>query len=268
MRAVLSSSALRPLCLALLATPSLLLSQTASPTVKTYDGGTRQTLESIFIPPVARAPFSLTLETEWSRPMSGGGTYTLVNKRQIMRDSAGRIYQERWMLAPKNGKMQSEMDFIQISNPADHTLYNCQIDIKRCFLIPYTGSTADTYQLAIHPSGALSDNSGYHQHEDLGHSNLSGIDTIGYREVTTLNPGVFGNDQPMITTREFWYSPQLGINLLSKLDSPQSGKQTFTARDISTSEPEAHFFALPEGFTVQDQRTPDQRAPDQHPSTP
>src|SRR5271170_154506 len=125
MQAVLSSSALRPLCIALLATPTLLLSQSASPTVKTYDGGTRQTLESIFIPPIAHAPFSLTLETEWSRPMSGGGTYTLVNKRQIMRDSAGRIYQERWMLAPKNGKMKSEMDFIQISNPADHTLYNC-----------------------------------------------------------------------------------------------------------------------------------------------
>jgi hypothetical protein len=152
--------------------------------------------------------------------------------------------------------MKSEMDFIQISNPADHTLYNCQIDIKRCFLVPYTGSVTTNYQPAIHPSAALADNAGYQQHEDLGHNNLSGIDTIGYREITTLNPGVFGNDQPMITTREFWYSPQLGINILSTLDSPQAGKQTFTARDSSTSEPEAHFFALPEGFTVQDQRTP------------
>ena len=31
------------------------------------DGGTQQTLESIFIPPLANAPFSLTLETEWTR---------------------------------------------------------------------------------------------------------------------------------------------------------------------------------------------------------
>ncbi|MBB5343896.1 hypothetical protein [Tunturibacter empetritectus] len=252
-------SVIRPFCftLALLATSTLLLSQTPPPAVKTYDGGTRQTLESIFIPPMTNAPFSLTLETEWTRPMgANGGTYTLVNKRRIMRDRTGRIYQERWLLVPKNGKMESVMDFIQISNPADHTLYNCQIDIKRCFLIPYTGSVTTTYQPAIHPSGALADNAGYQQHEDLGHNNVAGIDTIGYREITTLNPGVFGNDQPMITTREFWYSPQLGINILSKLDTPQSGKQTFTARDLSTSEPEAHFFALPEGFTVQDQRTP------------
>jgi hypothetical protein len=259
MRAVLLSSARRQLflTLGLLALSAPLTSQTAPPTtVKTYDGGTRQTLESIFIPPMAHAPFSLTLETEWARPMGGGGTYTLANKRRIMRDSTGRIYQERWMLVPKNGKMESVMDFIQISDPANHTLYNCQIDIKRCFLIPYTGSVTTTYQPAIHPSAALADNAGYQQHEDLGHNNVSGIDAVGYREVTTLNPGVYGNDQPMITTREFWYSPQLGINLLSKLDSPQSGKQTFTARELSTTEPEAHFFALPEGFTVQDQRPP------------
>ena len=249
-------TALLSLTIALLVSPTRLLAQAAPPTVKTYDGGTRQTLESIFIPPMAHAPFSLTLETEWSRPMGSGGTYTLVNKRRIMRDGTGRIYQERWLLVPKNGKMESVMDFIQISNPADHTLYNCQIDIKRCFLVLYTGSVTTTYQPAIHPSAALADNAGYQQHEDLGHNNLSGIDTIGYREITTLNPGVFGNDQPMITTREFWYSPQLGINILSTLDTPQAGKQTFTAREVSTSEPEAHFFALPEGFTVQDQRAP------------
>jgi hypothetical protein len=249
-----SSLRLLWLTLVLLTTRTTLFSQTAPTTVKTYDGGTRQTLESIFIPPLAHAPFSLTLETEWSRPLDGGGTYTLVNKRQIMRDSTGRIYQERWLLVPRNGKMQSVMDFIQISNPSDHTLYNCQIDIKRCFVVAYTGSITSNYKPAIHPSGALSDNTGYHQHEDLGHNNLSGIDTIGCREITTLNPGVFGNDQPMITTREFWYSPQLGINILSKLDSPQAGRQTFTARDISTSEPEAHFFLVPEGFTVEDQR--------------
>jgi hypothetical protein len=263
MRALLASSALHPFCLAiaLFASCTPLISQTTQPTVKTYDGGTRQTLESIFIPPLAHAPFSLTLETEWTRPMTGGGTYTLVNKRQIMRDGTGRIYQERWLLVPKNGKMQSVMDFIQISNPTDHTLYNCQIDIKKCFVVAYTGSVTSTYQPAIHPSGALSDNTGYHQHEDLGRNNLSGIDIIGYREITTLNPGVFGNDQPMITTREFWYSAQLGINILSKLDSPQSGKQTFTAKDLSTSEPEARFFALPEGFTVEDQRKPDAGLP-------
>ncbi len=240
----------------LFASSTCLLSQAPSPAVRTYDGGTRQMLESIFIPPMTHAPFSLTLETEWTRPFgSSNGTYTLVNKRRIMRDGAGRIYQERWLLVPKNGKMSSEMDFIQISNPAEHTLYNCQIDIKQCFLLSYTGSTSASYQPAIQPSGALPNNSGYHQHEDLGHNDVAGVDTIGYRETTTLNPGVFGNDQPMVTTREFWFSPQLGLNLISKLNSPQSGRQLFTATDLSTSEPDPKFFTLPDGFTVVDQHS-------------
>ena len=76
-------------------------------------------------------------------------------------------------------------------------------------------------------------------------SSLVGFDTVGYRETTTLNPGVFGNDQPMVTTREFWYSPQLGINLISKVDSPQAGKQTFTVTVISAAEPDPQLFTIP-----------------------
>lgn len=70
------------------------------------DGGVTYTrgeelLESIYVPNLTNAPFSLTLATEWSRPMQNGGTYTIVNSRPIRRDSAGRIYMERWLLSPR-----------------------------------------------------------------------------------------------------------------------------------------------------------------------
>ena len=170
--------------------------------VQTYDGGTRQTLESIFIPALAHAPFSLTLETEWTRTMANGGTYTVANKRQIMRDSAGRIYQERWWLVPKGGKMESKMNFIQISDPATHTLYNCETATKHCYLQEYRGSTAANYQPAVGRSGVLADGSGYATHEDLGGNTIAGFDTVGYRDTTTLNPGTYGNDQPMVSMRD------------------------------------------------------------------
>jgi hypothetical protein len=238
---------------------TLLAAQTATGAVTTSDGGTREVLESIFIPPLPHAPFSLTLETEWKRPLANNGSYTLANKRQIMRDSAGRIYQERWALVPKNGKVQSEMDYIQIADPTDHTLYNCEISAKKCYLLTYAGSTTTVYKQAVKASGPLPDGNGYHNHEDLGHDNIAGLDCVGYRETTTVNPGVFGNDQPAITVREFWYSQQLGINLLSKLDSSQIGKQVFTVRDLNTSEPDSQPFKLPEGFAVIDQRTTQSR---------
>ena len=110
--------------------------------------------------------------------------------------------------------------------------------------------------LSIRPligaSGPLPDGDGFRQHEDLGLSSAGGLDTHGYRETTTINTGAMGNDQPMVTTREFWYSPQLAINLISVVDAPQTGKQVLTAKDLSVSEPDLSYFAVPEDYKIVD----------------
>ncbi len=59
-----------------------------------------------------------------------------------------------------------------------------------------------------------------------------------------------GNDEPMTSIREFWFSEQLGINLRSVVDNPQSGKQVFTVKDLSMSEPDPAFFKVPAGYRV------------------
>ena len=242
------------LALLLVGSSSLCLAQAQvqKPAVRVADGGTSGRMESIFIPPKPNAPFTLTLGTEWSRPLGNGGSFTLVNERKIVRDSAGRIYQERWILVPKGGKAKSWMDIFQITDPAQHTWYNCATASKICELLNYSLSTDTAYKPAIFASGPMPNGNGFRQHEDLGRGSAAGAETHGYRETTTINPGVMGNDQPMVTSREFWYSPQLGIDLLSTVDSPTSGKQVFTVKDLSTSEPETSYFAIPEGYTVVD----------------
>jgi hypothetical protein len=226
--------------------------QPKQPVMHMADGGASGRMESIFVPPKAGAPFSLTLQTEWSRPMAGGGTFTLTNERRIVRDSKGRIYQERWILVSKGGKIKSFMDIFQITDPEQHTWYNCKTQEKVCDLFKYSLTTDDKFQPAIGPTGALANGSGFRQSDDLGLSNTAGVDTHGYRETTTINAGVMGNDRPMIATREFWWSPQLALNLLSILDTPQTGRQVFTVKDLSTSEPDLNFFAVPEGYRVVD----------------
>jgi len=235
-------------------TPAQTDSDPQHPTVIVRDGGTREVLESIFIPPMPRAPFQLTLATAWTRPLGNGGTYTLVNQRHILRDSAGRIYEERWLLVPKGGKQESKMNVFQIADPAKHTLYNCFVQQAQCNLLRYSGLTTTSFRPDLGATGPLPDGTGYRTHEDLGANQILGYDTQGYRDTTTINPGVYGNDQPMITTREIWYAPQFGIDLLSTLDSPQSGKQTFTVTEITTSEPEPQYFTVPAGYKIVDQR--------------
>ncbi|MBB5317792.1 hypothetical protein [Tunturibacter empetritectus] len=241
-----------------LVVPSFVLAQSAinpaPPVVHIQDGGTSGRMESIFIPPLTGAPFSMMLVTEWSRPLGNGGSFTLVNKRRIVRDGRGRIYQERWLLVPKGSKIESRMDVIQITDPKEHTWLNCGVDEKICEVRPYGLVPDMVYKLAMGTSGPLPDGQGFRQHDDLGLSNSNGVDTIGYRETTTLNPGVLGNDLPMVSTREFWYSAKLGINLISKVDDPSSGRQSFSATELTTSEPDPRYFVVPEGYKVVDRR--------------
>jgi len=89
------------------------------------DGGTREMLISILIPSLPNAPFTATVNTEWIRQLPDGSTITLKNQRAIARDAAGRIFQERRALVPDDGKAQSGVTQIEISDPVSHELYIC-----------------------------------------------------------------------------------------------------------------------------------------------
>ena len=113
---------------------------------------------------------------------------------------------------------------------------------------------ADVFVPFTAPTSASPTGDSSHQHQDLGVSTYEGENTHGYRETTTIEPGVMGNDQPMVSTREFWYAPRLAVNLLSIVDSPISGKQVFTVKDLSISEPEPGYFQAPVDYKVVDRR--------------
>ena len=220
------------------------------------DGGVREVLESIVIPPIPHAPFSATLATEATKYAADGATMSLVNERHLARDAKGRVYQERWLLVPKNGKIKSTMNWIQLADPNLRTLYNCSPERHLCDLLVYDPSSelAAASPRRQGPSGPLPHGDGNQAWEDLGHRNMAGIDTVGTRETTTLNSGTMGNDEPLTSFSEYWHSDQLGINLLSIRSSPFFGKQTFTITEVTVGEPDAQLFEVPAGYKVNDQR--------------
>jgi len=228
------------------------------------DGGVNEVLQSIYIPPLLNAPFTATVHTEWTRPMMGGGTYTFVNKRQVARDSHGRIYEQRVMLAPRGSESDSNLYLIQIADPNAHTLYNCYLKQTphRCYLQNYSETPEMVYKPAIGTTGPLPDNAGFRTHEDLGIRTIEGIDTRGTRDTSNLNAGVMGSDQPFTSHREFWYATTLGINLYSELVNPNVGKQAFTLSDIGLAEADPKLFELPDGFAVVDERKPPVERPE------
>ena len=139
----------KPLLLALLLLPLTLVAQQPAPA----DGGSSEVLQSIFIPPLANAPFTLTLATEWVKPLGAdGNTITVVNERRIARDHAGRVYQERVLLMPQNMAANMKGKWIvnlrQIADPALHTNLNCFTATKVCrttaYNVPVTAPELDS----------------------------------------------------------------------------------------------------------------------------
>jgi hypothetical protein len=233
--------------------------QSNGPRTRAEDGGVSEMMESIVVSAKAQAPFTLMLETEWARPLGDGGTITAVNKRRIARDATGRVYQERWFLVPKGGDVESTMTTIQIEDPNAHTLYNCFfVGTKKnlCELLTYTPSGPMVNTAEKDMAGDLPDNRGSFAHQFLGKQLVSGVETIGVRDATTYNPGVFGNDRKLTVEREEWYSPQLDLNLVSVRSDPRTGKQTFTATNVTLGDPDPSLFELPAGFGVADRRQP------------
>jgi hypothetical protein len=219
------------------------------------DGGNREVLESIVIPPIPNAPFFATLATESVKYSADGASMTFVNERHIGRDGQGRIYEERWVLVPRGSGIKSYMNWIQIADGRQHTLYNCSPQKRICELKGY--DPADDLSAAIllpQRSHIVQDEKGSQSLEDLGIRSILGFDTVGVRETSVTNAGVLGNDQPLTSLTEFWHSQHLGLNLLSMRSSPFFGKQTFTITELTAGEPDANLFQIPDGYKVNDQR--------------
>jgi hypothetical protein len=73
----------------------------------------------------------------------------------------------------------------------------------------------------------------------------------GSREVTTLNAGFMGNEKPEPVVKEFWYSPRLGINVITKRFDPRaSAVQNFVVGNINQAEPNVRMFEPPPGYRI------------------
>jgi hypothetical protein len=87
--------------------------------------------------------------------------------------------------------------------------------------------------------------------ESLGKRMLEGVNADGSRATSTIPAGTIGNDRPIQSVTERWYSSDLQTFIQTRHSDPRTGEETFRLTDIVRSEPPAYLFQVPAGYQIQ-----------------
>ena len=203
--------------------------------------GNREVLESIVIPPSPRA-FLRHPRHRVSQVLRRRRQHDVREQRHIGRDGQGRIYEERWVLVPKGSGIKSSMNWIQIADAKQHTLYNCSPRKHTCDLLVY--DPADDLSAAVSAplkSRTVQNEKGSQSWEDLV-PGASSASTRSASARTASRTPVCWAPLALTSVTEYWHSRRIGLDLLSMRSSPFFGRQTFTITDLTAATPTRTFF--------------------------
>jgi hypothetical protein len=92
--------------------------------------------------------------------------------------------------------------------------------------------------------------------EFLPAKDIEGVSAEGRRITTTILAGQIGNDHPIVSVSERWFSPKLQVVVLMTNSNPRMGQETYKLTKINLAEPDPSLFEIPAGYTVIEGRAP------------
>ncbi len=215
-------------------------------------------------------PYSLVAKTATVRLLADGTTITNVQEEHRMRDSEGRQRTEIGRVV--DGKVR--IDMVMLVDPVAKTTTNLFERNKEARVNHFPEPKSPTPEMearmaemrakaaaarakAAQDGAASGGDAPKRQNanvEKLTPKNIAGLYAEGQRTVMVIPAGRVGNDREMKVVTEYWRSPDLGIELESMRDDPQSGKSTMEVTQLDRAEPDAALFKVPEGYKVIDQK--------------
>ena len=86
--------------------------------------------------------------------------------------------------------------------------------------------------------------------EDLGDQTVEGVSAHGTRTTTTIPAGAMGNELPLVTISEQWFSNELQMLVMTRHSDPRLGETTYRLTNIRRGEPDRSLFQVPTDYTV------------------
>ena len=215
---------------------------------------------------VKGAPYSAEEMTDRTQTLADG-THITQNTQivRLYRDSEGRTRRE-WFVGsrdPSEGVM-----IVQIIDPVsgfrylldsyNHIAHRFAPPEKANEPVRYSqeahvvaqGANATALQ-AVKPPTART-NPPEVSTESLGSQVMEGVSAEGKRVTRTFPVGTMGNDRPLVTVTESWFSPDLKGYVLTKTSDPRTGESIVRLRNIERSEPDAALFRAPPDYQIVD----------------
>ena len=91
--------------------------------------------------------------------------------------------------------------------------------------------------------------------EALGTQVIEGVMAEGVRNTVTIPAGAIGNDLPIATVYERWYSPELQTVVMSRRSDPRFGETVFRLVGIVRAEPPPDLFTVPTDYRIEEPHT-------------
>jgi hypothetical protein len=231
---------------------------------------------------VKNAPYAADAVTETTQTLSDGNRITRRSTASLSRDSQGRTRREEslaaigpWATAgnpPKHVFINDPVTEVSyMLDPQTHTAQKLLM-VKDKFMV--TGNAGPgmqvfgmrhggpapapegkagvavaegTFDMPI-PKGAAPDI----KTESLGKQTIEGVEAEGTRSTITIPAGAIGNEQPIQSTSERWYSSELQTIVMTKRSDPRFGETVYRLTNIQRGEQSQTLFEVPSDYAVKD----------------
>jgi hypothetical protein len=204
---------------------------------------------------VTGAPYSATATDQSSQALVDGNTIQRTTTAQVARDSRGRTYTQQTMTGGPWAAEGSPKTVVFIFDPVAGYSYvlhpEKKVAVRRPIRTPRGDDGPNTkFEGRLHRGPG----SGKDVTEtSLGSKNISGVGTAQGKSIThTIPAGEIGNAQPIVSTSEIWYSPDLQIVVSSKRNDPRTGESSYTLSNIQRGEPNPSLFQVPSDYKIED----------------
>jgi hypothetical protein len=211
-------------------------------------------------PAIPGAPYSAVAVTQSTTSFSDGNRIVRTNTIRYFRDGQGRTRVERG-----TGAGAGMDGAITITDPVAGQLYFIRPQSKTVEAItlpprvlaaeatprpPMDGQVPFALLGMGMGIGANLSTEATTAETSLGQKSVNGVAATGTRVVRTFPAGVLGNEKPITSTVDEWFSSDLGVPVQVTQKSSIGGDISLNLTQVVRGEPDPTLFAPPAGYTV------------------